>query len=340
VRRAFTTLFVLAQVLVLGFMAGEREYILRFGTTVYLRTAPIDPRDIFRGDFVRLDYDISAIGVSSMKGTLKEHLLDRDKVVYAALSRGANDLASLDYATDEKPDQELYIRGRLTRGGRFSAGTGSGRVRYGIEQLFVEQGTGKAIEKRRSGRDGLQIPLEVAVALGGGGTAVIKGHRWSRLGVKLEVLRAARRNRNDNLDEIEGPLSPKLRVTLKNVSEAPLAVVNPGQDCGFELTPLVGSRQTYQSVDRGCQTVRPTDGDVVLLAPEAAYSVELDLSEARWHVKTGNKVSEIGRLDRFDRFRMTYRAPDQAALEGLTAREAVWPGYLPTRAFDAFGRID
>jgi hypothetical protein len=180
----------------------------------------------------------------------------------------------------------------------------------------------------------------VAVALGGGGTAVIKGHRWSRLGVKLEVLRAARRNRNDNLDEIEGPLSPKLRVTLKNVSEAPLAVVNPGQDCGFELTPLVGSRQTYQSVDRGCQTVRPTDGDVVLLAPEAAYSVELDLSEARWHVKTGNKVSEIGRLDRFDRFRMTYRAPDQAALEGLTAREAVWPGYLPTRAFDAFGRID
>jgi uncharacterized membrane-anchored protein len=321
-------------------MAGEREYILRFGTTVYLRTAPIDPRDIFRGDFVRLDYEISRLGVSAMRGTLKEHLLDRDKVVYAALSQGADGLAHLDYATDKEPDQDLYVRGRLIGGGRFSAGTGSGRVRYGIEQLFVEQGTGRAIEKHRGGRDGLQIPLEVAVALSGGGTAVIKGHRWSHLGVKLEVLRAARRNRNDNLDEIEGPLSPKLRVTLKNVSEAPLALVNPGQDCGFELTPVVGSRQAYQSVDRGCQAALASDGDVVLLEPEAAYSIELDLSEARWHVKTGNKVSEIGRLDRFDRFRITYRAPDQAALQGLTAAEAVWPGYLPTRAFDAFGRID
>ena len=180
----------------------------------------------------------------------------------------------------------------------------------------------------------------VAVALSGRGTAVIKGHRWSRLGVKLEVLRANRRNRNDNLDEIEGPLSPKLRVTLVNVSEMPLSVVNPGQDCGFELTAVIGSRQAYQNVDRSCQAVQPSDGDVILLEPEAAYSVELDLSEARWHVKTGNKVSEIGRLDRFERFRITYRAPDRAALQGLTAPEAVWPGYLPTRAFDAFGRID
>jgi uncharacterized membrane-anchored protein len=340
VRRALSTLVVLAQVLVLGVMAGEREYILRFGTTVYLRTAPIDPRDIFRGDFVRLDYEIAHLGVSAMRGTLMEHLLDRDKVVYTALSQGAEGLARLDYATDEEPDQDLYIRGRLIGGGRFVPGAGSGRVKYGIEQLFVEQGKGLAIEKRRGGRDGVQIPLEVAVALSGGGKAVIKGHRWSRLGVKLEVLRSVKRNRGDNLAEIEGPLSPKLRVTLKNVSQAPLAVVNPGQDCGFELTPVVGARQTYLSVDRGCQAVRATDGDVVLLEPEAAYSVELDLSEARWHVMTGDKVIEIGALDRSERFRITYRAPDPAALEGLTAPETVWPSYLPTPAFFAFGQID
>lgn len=339
-RRTLVTFFVLAQVLVLGFMAGQREYILRFGETVYLRTAPIDPRDIFRGDFVRLDYEISTPGLAAMRGTLKEHLKDRDYVAYAALTEGADGLASLDYITDVVPDRQLYIRGRLTGSGRFAAGRGSGQVRYGIEQLFVEQGEGRAIEKRRGEREDLQIPLEVAVALGGNGTAVIKGHRWSRLGVKLEVLRAARQNRNDNLDEIEGPLSPKLRVTLKNVSEAPLALVNPGPDCGFELTPVAWARQDYQSVDRGCQAVRLTDADVVVLEPEAVFSVELDLSEPGWHVKTGDEVSEIGRLERFDRFRMVYRAPDQAALEGLTAPEAVWRGYLPTRAFDATGRID
>ena len=60
-RKTFIVVAVLMQILVLVYMAGEREYILRNGKIIYLRTAPIDPRDLFRGDYVRLNYEISRI---------------------------------------------------------------------------------------------------------------------------------------------------------------------------------------------------------------------------------------------------------------------------------------
>ena len=42
-RKIFILLAILFQFLVLAFMAGEREVILRNGTIIHLRTAPIDP---------------------------------------------------------------------------------------------------------------------------------------------------------------------------------------------------------------------------------------------------------------------------------------------------------
>ena len=49
------------QVVVLFFMAGEREWVVRTGRTVFLRTAPVDPRDVMRGDYVRLNYEMSRV---------------------------------------------------------------------------------------------------------------------------------------------------------------------------------------------------------------------------------------------------------------------------------------
>jgi len=37
------------QVLVLAYLAAEREWVLHTGRTFYLRTAPIDPHDVMRG---------------------------------------------------------------------------------------------------------------------------------------------------------------------------------------------------------------------------------------------------------------------------------------------------
>lgn len=339
-RHTLALVCVLAQALVLAFMAAEREYIVQFGETVYLRTAPLDPRDIFRGDFVRLDYDISAIGARQMRGTLQDHLQERGRKVFTVLTEGENDVASLDYATDAKPNESLYLRGRLTHSWPFRGGMLAAQVRYGIEQLFVEQGKGIAIEKRRGQREGLQIPLEVEVALSQSGTGVIKGYRWSRLGIQLEILRMPQRARNVNVDELEGPLSPKLKVTLQNASAQPLALVNPGNNCGFDIVSVTWSQKDYVAADDTCDAIQPTDQNIVELAPGQDYSIEIDLSEPRWHVSTGDAIDEIGRLADRDQFRIIYRAPDTLVRNTLSGAERVWRGYLPTRAFNAFGQLD
>ena len=338
-RRKIVLICVAAQLLVLGVMAGEREYILANGKTIYLRTAPIDPRDPFRGDFVRLSYEIARIADEQVRGALADPKSEARKGdrVYAVLRKGADDLYALDYVTDRKPEQGVFLRGRLSEDWRTARGGRSIPVRYGIEQLFVEQGTGHDIERRRGTRDGLQVPMEVEVAVGAGGTAVIRGFRWSRLGMSLKMLRFNRRPRNAKLDEVTEPLSPKLQVSLQNVSDAPLTLADPGDHCGFHMQQTAWVSRQYRPVYAGCRGLSVSANDLVSLAPGEAYTVELDLSEPRWQVEVDGKIGEIGRYADNDSFRMVYQAPE-AALR--LAGDAAWKGALSSRAFTAFQIID
>ena len=58
-RRALYLIF-LAQVLLLAELYADRALGLR-GETIRLRTVPVDPRDLLRGDYVILGYEISRI---------------------------------------------------------------------------------------------------------------------------------------------------------------------------------------------------------------------------------------------------------------------------------------
>ena len=71
---------------VLTYMAGHREYIRAYGNEVWLPTAPIDPRDPFRGDFVRLRYGINNAPAPDDR-TAEE--VRKGEVVYAKLAEGA-----------------------------------------------------------------------------------------------------------------------------------------------------------------------------------------------------------------------------------------------------------
>ena len=336
-RRKLVLLFVVAQVLVLAFMAGKREFIVHAGERIHLRTAPVDPRDLFRGD---LNYEVSSVGPKLMRDGVSEHLGEKGYKVYAVLTRGEEGLFRLDHLTDRQPQSGIFMRGRITGDWRFRRNPTSAAVKYGIEQLFVEQGTGRDIERRRGRRDDLQIPMEVEVAVGGGGTAVIRGYRWSKLGVKLELLRFNRRNRNTPAEGLDEPLSPKLRVTLKNVSDEPLSIVDPGDHCGFELVTAGWVVRSYTMVDEACRNVPVDRDDLVRLSPEETYSVELDLSEPRWFVKVDGETGEIGELAELDAFRIVYQAPPGAEKLDATPGGRLWTGDLPTRAFNAFAILD
>jgi len=51
------TIFILLAVfwlIIIGGFIGFKEYTLRTGQEVVLKTVPIDPRDLFRGDYINV----------------------------------------------------------------------------------------------------------------------------------------------------------------------------------------------------------------------------------------------------------------------------------------------
>ncbi|MEN8135123.1 MAG: GDYXXLXY domain-containing protein [Thermodesulfobacteriota bacterium] len=337
-RRKFVILAIGLQVVLLAAMALEREYIVRYGTEVYLRTAPIDPRDIFRGDYVRLNYEISQVPMRKAQGSLADNETEKpkDSKLYSVVAPGEGGVSELQYITDSKPDDGLFLKGRLSHRWRPKVTSHKAlNVKYGIEAYFVEQGKGLEMEKKRGNRTGIQVPLEMKIALGGNGTAVIKGHRWSKLGMGLKVLRQGRqRNQKD------GPLSGKLELTLQNVSNEELAIVNLPDACSFSLEPVSQTDEMLSLANNPCQDLVVSEQHIIVLAPKGRKTWKLDFSEPRWHVSQKDKVVETGSLPWGNRFRLVYRPPSRSEARHLVQPDLIWHGYLPSRAFHGRGRVD
>jgi uncharacterized membrane-anchored protein len=145
-------------ILIILTFVGYKEFTLQTGDEVLLKTAPVDPRDLFRGDYVILSYQIGNLDLPSLTSN-NEEFENGDKFY---LSLDVED----GYATASKihknpPKQGLFIRGTV-----MSVSRGRLRAEYGIESYFVPEDEGRIIE-RRSG-------LDVKVAIDNFGNAVIK----------------------------------------------------------------------------------------------------------------------------------------------------------------------
>ncbi|MBT8345012.1 MAG: GDYXXLXY domain-containing protein [Desulfofustis sp.] len=113
---------------------------LWFGNPIILETRPIDPRSLFRGNYVQLNYAISDISKDLTREDFKPgevgyvSLKDEDGIFIAtALQR-------------EKPETGIYIRGRVKK---VNQGL---RLRYGIEAYFMPKE--KALKTEQSVRQG------------------------------------------------------------------------------------------------------------------------------------------------------------------------------------------
>jgi uncharacterized membrane-anchored protein len=112
-RKAFIVAAIIMQVLVLAYMAGEREYILGSGTIVHLRTAPVDPRDIFRGDYVRLSYEISRIAANDITDAESREKIKKGRKIFVSLEKGPDGLHRMTQAQFQRPQTGLYLTGRI-----------------------------------------------------------------------------------------------------------------------------------------------------------------------------------------------------------------------------------
>ena len=346
-RNLFVILAVVLQVFVLAFMVGKREMIVRTGQTIWIRTAPIDPRDLFRGAFVRLKYRLNRV----IDSELREGLNQRERqtegdVVYSVLRETENGLVELDYTTDERPESGLFLKGRTTHDGRLTCWGGANlMVKYGIETYFVEQGAGLEIEEKRGVGGGVQVPLEVEVAVGKDGTSIIKGHRWSLLGIGIEILPLPRQSRRAG-PPTPPPVGAKLQITLRNASEKPVAIVNLPDLGAFELKSVrwaTKQNEVYELVKPLERDVLIENAHVIALEPGESHVYTIDLEDDRWLVRgkgTRDKPVKMATLPWEQIFQFVYAPPAKEACSHLANSAAIWHGHLESQAFHAQGRVD
>lgn len=160
-----------AQIAFLVSMITGRATVLREGQEVMLLVEPVDPRDLLRGDYVTLAYNISRLPLGLFAKMPQEPV---GKVAVFARLKADNDGIFQPVAAyyGEKPDVaplagEVDIRGEA----RLHWGTGGEAVfvSYGIERFYVPEGEGREIERGLGERS-----FRMKVVVGPDGTPQIK----------------------------------------------------------------------------------------------------------------------------------------------------------------------
>jgi uncharacterized membrane-anchored protein len=339
---------VLLQFFALLYMAGVRETIIHTGKTVFLGTMPVDPNDPFRGDYVSLRYEISEIPLKKLKGILPS---DKSAKYYTVLKKGEDNLFELDCCSTVKPDGDaVFIKGRNDYRWFNPASQKYIPLKYGIEKYFVQQKKGLDIEKRAGRGNDIHIPLEVEVALGSDGTAVAKGYRWGQFGIGLEITERSQVRNNswnagqeqpvtDNKD-VKVRKSPKLKITLQNASDKPLAIVNLPDFRSFKAVSASMDKDWVFSKTFS-ESAKPRNEDVIVLKPQEKISFDFDFADPRWFVNGKKGPDEIGVVcnEWSDMFRIIYTAPSREECGTLEKKDMIWHGKLMSRRFNT-GRVD
>ncbi|MCK1736119.1 GDYXXLXY domain-containing protein [Bradyrhizobium sp. 138] len=162
---------VLVQCVLLVLMVADRMQILREGREVTLQTQPVDPRDLLRGDYVVLRYDISEVPAGALAGKPADA---RNPFVFVKLAPNADGLytaVSVHAAPVPVTAPELLIRGRVSYSCGSNVRTFCDKltIKYGLESYFVPEGEGGKLEQARN-----QQKLRIVAAVLPSGRAAIK----------------------------------------------------------------------------------------------------------------------------------------------------------------------
>ena len=146
-------IIVALQTVALAYMIFDRQATLASARVVTLKTAPVDPRDMFRGDFVVLNYDISNLDPAKLDG--EDKFESADTVYVTLVNKGETWEAA---AIAHKP---FAIQGGIPLRGKVQyANDNSLRVEYGVESYYVPEGTGHTIEDAVR-KNGLTVDIAV-----------------------------------------------------------------------------------------------------------------------------------------------------------------------------------
>lgn len=162
----------LAQTGVLAGMVVDRVRLLKTGREITLPIVPVDPRDLFRGQYVRLGYPISRVPANLLEGPLPKP----NAAFYVTLERKPDGAwlpikMSRSYVAESSPDR-IVLKGRAMFG-RLQEDPNTpnavNMVKYGIESYFVREGQGPRLEALARDKK-----LAARIAVDSGGNAAIK----------------------------------------------------------------------------------------------------------------------------------------------------------------------
>lgn len=175
--RKFFYLVVVFWLLIFSGFIAYREYTLQTGREVLLKTVPVDPRDLFRGDYVTLGYAISTLNLSDgqAEDTNYMNYTNNGRIYLALQFKDGYGVPKKIYK--KPPGGELFIKGRA-KGITYERSRDNAsippvrklRVEYGIESYFVPEGLGGELERLRWD----DKKIDVLVAVDRFGNAAIK----------------------------------------------------------------------------------------------------------------------------------------------------------------------
>lgn len=147
-------------IVILGGFIGFKEFTARTGEEVLLKTLPVDPRNLFRGDYVVLRYEMSRIDPSLFPGSPMFNVNDS---IYAEIEKDKDGYGKLVGVYKEPLKGKLFIKGVVQY-----ANSNTIQVEYGIESYFVPAGKGYAIEEKRGNG------VDAKVSIDNFGNAIVK----------------------------------------------------------------------------------------------------------------------------------------------------------------------
>lgn len=167
-------LLCLGTVFLLG-MAGYEHMKRITGEEIVLRTRPVDPRDLLRGHYVALDYDIETIQAADLQTPVDPSGWKKGDTLYVLLRPdgvGWRPIALSRERMKGEPSDVTLRAGYVGRSGRAGSDDAplSVSLDIGVDHYYAPRQTAQELEA-----DGRETPLEVILSVGADGGAAIKG---------------------------------------------------------------------------------------------------------------------------------------------------------------------
>ncbi len=124
------------------------------GHPIVLDTEPVDPTDLFYGDYVILNLEINSVPASKISEGLLQEMKKKERddywadkmTVYSVLEEKEG-VYTVKEVTEQKPENDIYLKGRMYVYSDMPDDAVH-HIDYGLNRFYLEENTGTAMEAK------------------------------------------------------------------------------------------------------------------------------------------------------------------------------------------------